>query len=150
MSLPYLESVFLETLRFYFTGNTSRVCTRDYKLPGTRFVVPKGMLVQVPSSAIQRNPLFYPDPDHYNPDINFSAAAKSSRPSYAFLAFGQGQRSRIGLRFALVQAKMCLVKIFLNYKIIPGPKMPQEFDVTSDSFSGMPKGGIWCRVERRE
>ncbi len=81
VSLPYLESVFLETLRFYFTGNTSRVCTRDYTLPGTDFVVPKGMLVQVPSSAIQRNPLFYPDPDHYNPDINFSTAAKSSRPS---------------------------------------------------------------------
>ncbi len=32
--LPYLDAVFMETLRFYFSGTVERVCSKDYKLPG--------------------------------------------------------------------------------------------------------------------
>ena len=150
MSLHYLEMVFMETLRFYFTGTTERECTKDYKLPETDFVVPKGMLVQIPSSAIQRNPKFYPDPDNFNPDENFSAEAKSKRSPYAFMSFGQGPRNCIGMRFALILAKMCLVKVLVNFKILPGPNMPEKFEISASSFQGMPKGGVWCKVEKRE
>ncbi len=150
MALPYLEMVFMETLRFYFTGTIERVCTKDYKLPGTDFVVPEGMLIQVPSSALHRDPKYYPDPNNFNPDENFSPEAKSKRSSYSFLSFGQGPRNCIGMRFALLLAKMCLVKILLNFKIAPGPKMPKDFIMSAASFNGMPVGGVWCKVEKRE
>jgi len=42
-----LDAVFMETLRFYLTGTIERKCVKDYKLPGSDFVVPKDMNVQV-------------------------------------------------------------------------------------------------------
>ncbi len=147
--LPYLDQVFYETLRYYFTGNIERVCTKDYKLPGTEFVVPKGMLIQIPSSALHREDKYYPDPDNFNPEVNFSPEAKANRSPYAFMSFGQGPRNCIGMRFALLMAKMCLAKVVGSFKLKEGPSMPKEFILSAATFSGLPIGGIWCEVEKR-
>ncbi len=147
--LPYLDQVIFETLRYYSLGNIERLCTKDYKLPGMDFVVPKGMLVQIPSSALHRESKYYPDPNNYNPDMNFSPEAKASRSPYAFMSFGQGPRNCIGMRLALLMAKMCLVKVISNFKLKEGPSMPKEFILSAAGFSGIPIGGIWCEVEKR-
>jgi len=44
---PLLDAAIMETIRFYFVTPNERECVKDYKLPGTDFVVPKGMVVQV-------------------------------------------------------------------------------------------------------
>ncbi len=36
-----------EALRVYPLTFVERLCVKDYKVPGTNFVVPKGMLVQI-------------------------------------------------------------------------------------------------------
>ena len=149
LSLPYLDKVFNETLRFYFSATLERVCCKDYPLPGTNFVVPEGAIVQIPSSALHRDDRYYPDPNNYNPDENFSEEAKASRTPYSFLSFGQGPRNCIGMRFALLMAKMCLVEVVSNFRLSPGPSMPKEFVMSAANFNGMPKGGIWCKVEKR-
>ena len=50
--LTYLEQALHETLRYYPTVILDRVCTKEYKVPDTDFVIPKGMPVQIPSSSI--------------------------------------------------------------------------------------------------
>ncbi len=45
--LPFLDAVLMETLRYYPLGALERLCVKPYPVPGTSFVVPKGMLVQV-------------------------------------------------------------------------------------------------------
>jgi cytochrome P450 family 6 len=148
-TLPYLDKVIMETLRIYFSNNIERECTKDYKLPGSSFVIPKGMLIIIPASGFHRDGRYFPDPDNFNPDNNFSEQAKANRPSYSFLPFGQGPRACIGIRFALLMAKACLVKVVGTFRLLEGSKMPRDFVLDPSSFTGMPEGGVWCKAERR-
>ncbi len=148
-TLPYLDQVFNETLRFYFTSVLERQCCKDYKLPGSDFVVPKGMLVQIPSRSMHHDDRFWPDASNFNPDVNFSPETKKERSPYAFMSFGHGPRNCIGMRLAYLMAKMCLVNVVSKFKIVSGPKMPEDFVMGATSLNGIPKGGIWCKVERR-
>ena len=46
--MKYMENFINESARFYgLVNNLERVCTKDYRLPGTDFIVPTGMYVQV-------------------------------------------------------------------------------------------------------
>ncbi len=146
--LPYLDAVLMETLHYYFSGTIERVCSKDYKLPGTDFVVPKGMLVQIPGSAIHKDERFYPDPCNFNPEENFSEEARAKRSPYTFMGFGQGPRNCIGMRFAQLMAKMCLARLVADFELAPGPKMPASLDM-SMNINGMPKGGVWLKAKRR-
>ncbi len=148
--LPYLDMVIHETLRLYFSGFLERECVKDYKLPNSDFVVPKGMLVQVCSLGIHRDDRFYPDPLNFNPDENFSPESKANRSPYAFLGFGQGPRNCIGMRLALLMVKIAVVKILEDFDVEAGPKMPDEIEMDPRSRSGQPKGMVWCKVKPRK
>jgi cytochrome P450 len=45
---------------------------------------------------------YFSNPEIFDPD-NFSPEKKAQRSPYSFLAFGQGPRNCIGMRFALLQ-----------------------------------------------
>ena len=48
-SLPYLEMVVLESLRSYSPITPlERNCTKDYRIPGTDYVIEKDVVVQLP------------------------------------------------------------------------------------------------------
>ena len=95
-----------------------------------------------------RDSLFYNQPEVFNPG-NFSSEKKSERSPYAFLAFGQGPRNCIGMRFALLQVKTAIARLVFNYKIRPSAKTVDRLIVDPMSRSAMPKGGIWIKVEKR-
>ena len=42
MSLPYLDMVVHESMRHFPIVEITRVCTKDYRVPGTDFTIPKG------------------------------------------------------------------------------------------------------------
>jgi cytochrome P450 len=91
---------------------------------------------------------FYNQPRVFNPD-NFSQEKKSERSPYVFLAFGQGPRNCIGMRFALLQVKTAIARLVINYKILQSGKTVDQLIPDPMSRSGMPKGGIWLKVEKR-
>ena len=95
-----------------------------------------------------RESLFYDQPEVFNPG-NFSPEKKSERSPYAFLAFGQGPRNCIGMRFALLQLKTAISRLVYNYEILRSPKTVDELIPDPLSRSMMPKGGIWIKVEKR-
>jgi hypothetical protein len=61
---------------------------------------------------------------------------------YAFQAFGQGPRACIGMRFALLTAKVAVI----SFK--PGTKTKEPLVLNADNE--WVKGGLWVRVETRE
>ena len=69
---------------------------------------------------------------------------------YAFQAFGQGPRACIGMRFALLEAKVAFLSVLQKYSFKPGTKTiePLVLDVTSGL--AWVKGGLWARVEMRD
>lgn len=147
-SLPYLDQFVNETLRLYPLTPIERRCSKPYPLPGTNLVIPEGMLVQVATSGIMRDPRYYDNPDVFDPD-HFSPENVAKRNPYTFLAFGQGPRNCIGMRFALMSVKICLIRLVKNFKVLPSPKMPDQLEPDPLSRSGQPRGGVWIKVEKR-
>jgi cytochrome P450 len=97
---------------------------------------------------IMKDPRFFENPHEFNPE-NFSSEKKSDRNPYTYLAFGQGPRNCIGMRFALLQVKTAIVRLIANYRILECSKTVKELDPDPLSRSFMPRGGIWIRVEKR-
>ncbi len=63
---------------------------------------------------IMKDEKYFNNPEKFDPD-NFSPEKKSERNPYAFLAFGQGPRNCIGMRFALLQVQIPAFNFPGNY-----------------------------------
>lgn len=80
--------VFTETLRKYpVFGVLSRSCTQTCVL-STGLKVEEGTLLLVPVFCLQRDPLFFPRPDSFQPSREFVKGA--------YLPFGAGPRTCLG------------------------------------------------------
>ncbi|TRY80860.1 hypothetical protein TCAL_07801 [Tigriopus californicus] len=143
--MPYLDKVIHETLRLYPLSLIERLCVKDYKVPDTDFVIPKGMLVQIPSPAIMKDPQYFDNPKEFNPE-NFSPEAKAKRSPYSFLAFGQGPRNCVGMRFALLQVKLSMIRLVAHYRVERCAKTVSELIPDPKSGSIQPKGGVWLTI----
>ena len=59
----------------------------------------------------------------------FTAEAKASRPQLAHMPFGWGPRNCIGMRFALLEAKIALMEILRKFSFVRGPETKVSFVV---------------------
>lgn len=145
--MPYLDMFIYESLRTYPIALIERLCIKDYKVPGTNGIIPKGTIVQIPGFSFMKDDRYWDDPETFNPQ-NFSPEKKAERNPYAFLIFGQGPRNCIGMRFALLMLKLCMVKILTNYKVVPSERTPKDLAIDPFDPSGSPKGGTWVKLEQ--
>lgn len=135
-SLPYLEAVIYETLRLYPpVTQTERQCSEDYVLKvntphlGKREIpLPKGTGILIPIYAIHHMEEYYPNPRKFTPE-RFLPENKDSLVQCTFLSFVTGPRNCIGMRFALLEAKLALANILSKFhiKMSPKTKVPLEF-----------------------
>lgn len=72
-----------------------RECVKDYKIPGTDFVIEKGTKVCISPVGLHHDERYFPDPDVFDPE-RFTDEAKGQRNSYVYLPFGDGPRNCIG------------------------------------------------------
>ena len=147
-TLPYMDMVVNEALRFFPLGDHERKCVKEYTVSGTNFTVPKGMMVQVPATGIHMDEKYFPNPDHFNPE-NFTKENKEKRHPYAFMAFGLGPRNCIGSRLALFNLKSGLVHLVSKYKVLTCAKTPEKLIVAPTARNGDVEGGIWVKFESR-
>ena len=52
----------------------------------------------------------------------FTEEEKEKRPHLAHMPFGLGPRSCIGMRFAMLEAKLALITLLEKYKFVRGPE----------------------------
>nr|AIL94163.1 cytochrome P450 CYP3026A2 [Tigriopus japonicus] len=148
-SLPYMDMVLHETLRINpALGLITRACTKDYIVPGTSIPLKRGDDVHIYVSAIHKNREIYPDPDQYDPE-RFSAQAKANRHPYAFLGFGHGPRACIGMRFALLEAKLALFGVLRSYKFVTCADTVESFTLEPSAMLAAPKEPLLVKVEAR-
>merc|ERR1719341_2047052 len=149
-SLSYLDMVIHETLRIHSpVGLNTRVATKDYKLPGTDIVIKEHEMLSWNARALHRDPEHWTNPDEFYPE-HFSKEAKANRSPYAFQAFGQGPRACIGMRFALLEAKVAVLSVLRKFSFKPGTKTLEPLVLDAGSALAWAKGGLWARVEMRE
>ncbi|XP_058536719.1 cytochrome P450 3A6 [Ochotona princeps] len=115
--MEYLDMVVNETLRLYpIAGRIERVCKKDVEINGV--FIPKGTVVMMPSYALHRDPKYWTEPDDFCPE-RFSKKNKDNINPYVYLPFGAGPRNCIGMRFALMNIKLALVRLMQNFSFKP-------------------------------
>ncbi|KAK7080460.1 Cytochrome P450 3A4 [Halocaridina rubra] len=118
----FLDSCIMETLRLYPPGpRLQRMCNKSYRLPGTEFTIPKGMVVQCQVWSVHHDARYWPDPEKFSPD-RFMPENRPNIKSFTHIPFGMGPRNCIGMRFALMEVKVALAKLVLaaEMKLAPG------------------------------
>lgn len=112
----YLEMVWNESLRLYppVVGFVSRIASEDTVING--LFIEKNTSVQAPVWRIQHNPNIWSNPYDFNPE-RFSPENKSQINPLAFLAFGLGPRSCIGVDFARLEAMITISIILTKFRI---------------------------------
>ena len=150
LSLPYLDMVIHETLRRNGpVGLNTRMVTDDCVLPGTEVSLKKGDMISFSVQGIHEDPAHYSHPDEFYPE-HFSKEEKTSRSAYAYQAFGQGPRSCIGRRFALLEVKVAVLTVLREFSFLPGTKTIEPLEMDPKSQLTWVKGDLWARVVKRD
>ncbi|XP_042869793.1 probable cytochrome P450 6a14 [Penaeus japonicus] len=147
--MTYLDMVFAETLRLYPPApRVDRTVTKDFTLPDMNLTLQKGQKVTIPIYSIHRDPDHYPDPLKFDPE-RFSPENKAMRSQMVYLPFGSGPRNCIGMRFALMEAKVAAVYLLQEFAFIPSKKT--QVPIVIEQRSGLLKAqdGIWVRLAKR-
>src|SRR6218665_1340628 len=122
--LGYTVRVFDESMRLYPPAwLISRVALADDVLGG--YPVAKGTIVVILPYVIHRHPAFWEHPETFDPD-RFLPARSGSRPRFAWLPFGGGQRMCVGSGLALLQGHLVLAMLARRYHFQRVPGHPVE------------------------
>ncbi|KAM3961856.1 cytochrome P450 6B5-like [Aphomia sociella] len=147
--MTYMGQVFDETLRMYpVVDPLTRKALYDYKIPGTNVTLNAGTNVMVSARGIHYDEKYYPNPHKFDPE-RFSAENTKIRHPCAFLPFGIGPRNCIGLRFAQVQSRVCLIKLLPLYRVEPSSLTKPVFVFNSERPILGSKNGVHLRIVPR-
>ncbi|XP_046409248.1 uncharacterized protein LOC124174160 [Ischnura elegans] len=146
-----LDRIMCETLRLYPpAGLLNRRNTKEYTIPGTNYVLEPMTQVFIPTSDMQHDPKYFPDPMRFDPD-RFLPENRDDLGHYIYLPFGDGPRHCIGQRFAELQARVGMCFLVNNFEFnVNRDKtcVPIKFD--RRAFILTPAGGIWLNVKAAE
>ncbi|XP_071101674.1 cytochrome P450 3A29-like [Haliotis cracherodii] len=141
--LKYLDSVITETLRLYPAAvMLNRNVSETIKIRDITISV--GQTVFIPVMAMQRDAQLYKDPDSFKPERH----DEKSNP-LSFLAFGYGPRACIGMRLALVEAKIALVHVMKIVTFERAPDTPDVLTFKRNSLLLQPSKDIILKVSPR-
>merc|ERR1712209_294630 len=134
--------VIQETLRYHPpAGFNMRTANKDYHLPDSNIILKKGDGVMFNARFLHRRPEHWSHPDEFYPE-HFSKEEKSKRNPYVFQSFGQGPRACIGMRFALLEAKVGVMAM-RRFSFKPGTKTIEPLAMDPELQIAFPKGGLW-------
>uniref|UniRef100_A0A1X7TPU3 Cytochrome P450 n=1 Tax=Amphimedon queenslandica TaxID=400682 RepID=A0A1X7TPU3_AMPQE len=141
--IEYLDWVINESLRIYAPGSmTFRECENTCTINGV--IIPAGCTVMIPIQVLHRSVEHWEQPEIFRPE-RFSPHEKESHHPMCFMPFGAGPRNCIGMKLALMDAKMCLTSLLRKYKFERAPETQVPLK-TSIGLSQSPVNGIFLRV----
>ncbi|OWF35896.1 cytochrome P450 3A9-like [Mizuhopecten yessoensis] len=144
--LKYMELVLNETLRLYPTlSRINREAAKTIEINGV--TIPKGSAVTIPIRALHQDPETYPEPTLFKPErfIDF----KPNQNNINFLPFGHGPRMCIGMRLALMEAKIAVTHVLRHVRFVQA--IDTEIPITlKDMGLTVPKTPIRLKVKPRK
>ena len=142
--LAYTRQVVQEALRLYPPAAVvPRKAIRGVTIG--RHPIREGETVYVPIYAVHRHRTLWHEPERFDPE-RFSPDAVKARHRYAYMPFGAGPRTCIGMGFALTEAVTILATLVRRFRL-------QGVDATAPKVRLMvtlrPVGGVPMLVEKR-
>jgi len=145
MKLRYSRMVVEESMRLYPPVWTlARTAVNDDEIGG--YYIPARSEILIFPYITQRHPKWWPDPEAFRPE-RFAPENSAARPRYAYLPFGAGPRTCIGLNFAMTEILAVLALMLQRFRLrlaIDPEKVYAEPSVTLQ-----PRPGVPVRLERR-
>jgi cytochrome P450 len=144
--LPRLDMALDETLRLYPPAWIGpRRSIEPFSLCGVR--VPAGVDVNYCSWASHHLPDVFPEPERFRPE-RFSAEGKAAMPKGAYVPFGGGSRTCIGMRFGQLEIKAIATAILRRYRVeLTDPNTPVSI---RQMPTLSPRGGLPVVVRERD
>ncbi|UGS34028.1 cytochrome P450 [Capillimicrobium parvum] len=113
--LPRLDRVLDETLRLFPAAWIGpRRSARPFRFAG--HAVPAGVPVNYSSWASHRLPDVWGDPEAFRPD-RFAAPHRAQIPKGAYVPFGGGSRTCLGMRFGQLEIKTIVSRILRDFTL---------------------------------
>lgn len=148
--MKYLDAVVNETLRKWPVSPVlDRVCDKDYvirKEDGSEILIKKGEPVFIPVAGIHYDPIFYSNPEFFDPERFLGNT--SSTNNFNYMPFGVGPRKCIASLFALMETKLILYQLLSNFSFRKGKKAHIPMILEANLFQIKPKHGFWIELHK--
>jgi cytochrome P450 len=143
-SLPELEMVLEETLRMYPPAWIGpRRSVGPFQFEGID--VPGGAYVNYCSWASHRLPDVWRDPERFDPE-RFAPGAREAIPKGAYVPFGGGSRTCIGMRFGQLEVRTIATLILSRFEL----ELPRDFKLSIRQMPTIsPREGLPLLVRER-
>jgi len=142
--LAELEMVFDETLRKYPPAWVGpRRSVEPFEFAGC--TVPGRAFVNYSSWASHHLPDVYPEPEEFRPE-RFAPEAKAALPKGAYIPFGGGSRTCIGMRFGQLEIRAIATLLLARFEL----SLPEDFALEIRQMPTIsPKSGLPMIVQER-
>ncbi|XP_014256245.1 cytochrome P450 6j1-like [Cimex lectularius] len=146
-NLEYLDMVLQETLRIHPTIYViTRLCTTDTQLGECK--IEKGTKIFIPLTALTTDPMYFPEPDKFIPE-RFSKEGREKLPKFTHMPFGEGPKSCVGMKYAVLSIKTALINLVLNFNISLSPRHKSKYVLPdpNSSFVCWPKDDTYMKFQ---
>lgn len=152
--MKYLDMVVSELLRRWSLGAVQdRYVNKPYIIEnsdGNKVQLNVGDGLWIPNYAIHLDPLYFPDPERFDPE-RFSDENKGNIVPGTYMPFGTGPRNCIGSRFALMEIKAFFVYLLQSFELVKCAKtMDPIILMNGMTMMIQPKDGYWAELVPRQ
>ncbi|UJR24390.1 hypothetical protein I4U23_005767 [Adineta vaga] len=143
--LSYMDMFVSEVLRMYpiVPGIIQRRAMEDTIVKGIK--IDKGSIIQTSVYAIHFDSELWGPEDPY---LFVPERHQIKRHPMAYLPFGAGPRHCVGMRFALIEIKILLVRILREYNILPGENLENKFKILDQAVVAPEE--VWVKLVKRD
>ncbi|GAB0087945.1 Cytochrome P450 [Sergentomyia squamirostris] len=143
--MKYLEMVIKESLRMTPpVPIIGRKTTEAITVAGVR--IPAGANISISMYAMHNSPEFYPNPTKFDPE-RFTVENSKDRHPFCYIPFSAGSRNCIGQKFAMLEMKMTIAKILMNFKLLPHD--PESKMTLQGDLILKPVNGVCLKIVQR-
>ncbi|HEY7402657.1 MAG TPA: cytochrome P450 [Candidatus Angelobacter sp.] len=146
MKLRYARMVVEESMRLYPpVWSLARTAVEQDAIGG--FDIPRGSEILIFPYITHRHPKWWKDADEFRPE-RFAPENSAARPRYAYLPFGAGPRTCIGLNFAMTEILLVLALMLQRFRL---QLAVDPASVQADpSVTLQPRPGVPVRLEKHK
>ena len=142
--MSYMNMFVSEVLRMYPIANTAvqRITSEDTIIHGIS--IKKDTVIQPDLYSVHYDRELWGPEDPY---VFYPERHATKRHPMAYLSFGAGPRQCIGMRFALIEMKILLVRLLREYSIVPGEHLEDRFNIRDRAF--IAPSEVWVKLVKR-